>query len=81
MRHKVLNGNVIGPVKWDICGTGLRVGRSGVRIKVGVIYLLSSPKRPDRLFDPPSLIWVPGVLCHGLKLTTHRHPVLRLRIS
>jgi hypothetical protein len=39
-----LNGNVIGPINWENCGTRLRVGRSGFRILVRVIYLLSSTK-------------------------------------
>jgi len=35
--------------------TWLRIRRSGVRNSAGVIYLL--PKRPDRLYDPPSHIF------------------------
>ena len=36
--------------------TKLRAGRFGVRIPSGAKQLFSSPKRPDRLWGPPSIL-------------------------
>jgi hypothetical protein len=64
----------------------LRSGRSGVRGPVGE-EILSSPKRPNRLQGPPSLIlnWYwgsfTGLKLPRLKLITHLDLVSRLRMS
>jgi hypothetical protein len=66
--------------------TRLQTGRSRVWIPIGTRCFASS-KRPDWLWSPPSLLFIgSGVLFQGysswvMKLTTHCHLVLRLRMS
>jgi len=68
--------------------TRLRAGHSGVRIPAGVRWFISSPKPPDRAWDPPSFIFKGyRKLCpqvsrgRCMKLTTHFYLVSRLRTS
>jgi len=67
--------------------TKLRAGRFGVRIPAGGKRVSSSPKRPDRLWGPPSvlLIWhgssFPGVKRRGHDVDPYPHTELRLNMS
>jgi hypothetical protein len=42
-------------------GYGLEDLWVGVRVPVGP-KILSLPRRPDRLWDPPNILWVPGAI-------------------
>jgi hypothetical protein len=69
-------------------GTALRCGPDGAGLETWKGQeIFPSSKHPDRLCDPPSLLfngnggsflWVKYV---SVKLTTHLHPVPRLRMS
>jgi hypothetical protein len=70
--------------------TGLQAGRAGGgggSIPGGSKSFISSPKRPDRIRRPPSLLFsgyrrfILGVKRPGHKLTTYLHIVPRLRMS
>jgi hypothetical protein len=63
---------------WSVCGSGVGVGNypgGGGSNPDRDWEFFSSPPRPDRLWDPPSLLsnGYQGLFPWGMKLTTHVH--------
>jgi hypothetical protein len=68
--------------------TGYALDSRGVGVRVPVVARFSSPRRPDRLWGPPSLlsngyrrIFIRGKSGRGVKLTTHLELLPRSRRS
>jgi hypothetical protein len=59
------------PGAWVATGCRLEDGGVGVQVPVGASFF-SSPRRPDRLWGPPSLLkWLPESLSLGVKQPGH----------
>jgi hypothetical protein len=74
--------------RYSAVGTALRCEPDGPGFETWKGQeIFSSSKHPDRLCDPPSLLFngygssLLWVKCMSVKLTTYLHPVPRLRMS